>query len=108
MIKETLPEDITFDGTQVNDYFVEVGGTNEFARYFRSYYAEVMGGSYSCRYVKSFANGEFGKGDIDLAIHIDPVETTDELEEVARRIRGIKSDLYREMPDEKEINSWMN
>lgn len=101
MIKETLPSDITFDGTQVNDYFVEVGGTNEFARYFRSYYAEVMGGSTVAGMLNPLLIGEFGKGDIDLAIHIDPVETTDELEEVARRIRGIKSDLYRDMPDEK-------
>lgn len=101
MIKETLPTDITFDGTTVNDYYVEIGGTNEFARYFRSYYAEITGGSTVAGMLNPLLIGELGRGDIDLAIHIDPVETTDELEEVGRRIRGIKSDLYREMPDEK-------
>lgn len=102
MIKETLPKDITFDGTTVNDYYVEIGGTNEFARYFRSYYAEITGGSTVAGMLNPLLVGEFGHGDIDLAIHIDPVETTDELEEVGKRIRGIKSDLYREMPDEKK------
>lgn len=101
MMKETLPTDITFDGTTVNDYFVEIGGTNEFARYFRSYYAEITGGSTIAGMLNPLLVGEFGQGDIDLAIHVDPVETTDELEEVGKRIRGIKSDLYREMPDEK-------
>lgn len=101
MIKETLPKDITFDGTTVNDYYVEIGGTNEFARYFRSYFAEITGGSTVAGMLNPLLIGEFGHGDIDLAIHIDPVETTDELEEVGKRIRGIKSDLYREMPDEK-------
>lgn len=48
--------------------------------------------------------GEFGQGDVDVALHVDPVETTEELEDIARRIRGIKSDMYREMPDEKEIS----
>lgn len=101
MIKETLPTDITYDGTTVSDYFVEIGGTNEIARYFRSYYAEITGGSTVAGMLNPLLVGEYGDGDIDLAIHIDPVETTDELEDVARRIRGIKSDLYREMPDEK-------
>jgi hypothetical protein len=101
MIKETLPNDITFDGATVNDYYVEIGGTNEFARYFRSYFAEITGGSTIAGMLNPLLIGEFGNGDIDLAIHIDPVETTDELEEVGKRIRGIKSDLYREMPDEK-------
>ncbi|MEQ2529088.1 hypothetical protein WMO40_20650 [Bacillaceae bacterium CLA-AA-H227] len=101
LIKETLPTDITYDGTKVNDYYVEIGGTNEFARYFRSFYAEITGGSTVAGMLNPLLVGEFGQGDIDLAIHVDPVETTDELEDVARRIRGIKSDLYREMPDEK-------
>ncbi|WP_447579983.1 hypothetical protein, partial [Acinetobacter baumannii] len=28
LIKETLPDDLTFEGTKVNDYFVEIGATN--------------------------------------------------------------------------------
>lgn len=37
LIKETLPSDLIGDGTKINDYYVEVGGTTEFARYFRSF-----------------------------------------------------------------------
>jgi conjugal transfer ATP-binding protein TraC len=100
-IKETLPSDITHEGMKVSDYFVEVGGTTEFARYFRSFFAEITGGSTIAGMLNPLLVGEFGKADIDVAIHIDPIDTTDELEDIAGRIRGIKSDLYREMPDEK-------
>jgi conjugal transfer ATP-binding protein TraC len=101
MMKETLPEDLTFEGTKVNDYFVEVGATNEFARYFRSYYAEVTGGSTIAGMLDPLLVGAYGEADVDVAIHIDPVDTTEELDLVAKRIRGIKSDFYKEMPDEK-------
>ncbi|MGA5692688.1 VirB4 family type IV secretion system protein [Cytobacillus pseudoceanisediminis] len=101
LIKETLPDDLTFEGTKVNDYFVEIGATNEFARYFRSYYAEITGGSTLAGMLDPLLVGSYGQADVDVAIHIDPIDTTDELEDIARRVRGIKSDLYREMPDEK-------
>lgn len=101
MIKEVLPKDVTFDGTTYNDYYVEVGGTNEFARYFRTHYAEITGGSTVAGMLNPLLVGEFGQGDISVALHIDPIQTTDELEDIAQRIRGIRSDLYREMPDEK-------
>lgn len=101
LIKETLPTDLLGDGTKINDYYVEVGGTTEFARYFRSFYAEITGGSTYAGMLDPLLIGEFGQGDVDVALHVDPVETTEELEDIARRIRGIKSDMYREMPDEK-------
>jgi conjugal transfer ATP-binding protein TraC len=101
IMKETLPSDLTFEGTKVNVYLVEVGGTSEFQRYFRSFYSEIMGGSTIAGMLDPLLVGEFGQGDIDVAIHIDPVDTVDELESIAQRVRGIKSDLYREMPDEK-------
>ncbi|MFS0783401.1 VirB4 family type IV secretion system protein [Bacillus sp. 1P06AnD] len=101
MMKETLPDDLSFDGTKVNDYFVEIGATNEYARFFRTYYAEVTGGSTIAGMLDPLLVGAYGQADADVAIHIDPVDTTDELDDIARRIRGIKSDLYREMPDEK-------
>lgn len=101
LMKETLPEDLNFEGTKVNDYFVEVGATNEFSRYFRTYYAEISGGSTIAGMLDPLLVGSYGQADVDVAIHIDPIDTSDELEDIASRIRGIKSDLYREMPDEK-------
>lgn len=101
MMKETLPTDISHEGMAVNDYFVEIGSTNEFSRYFRSFFAQITGGSTVAGMLEPLLVGAYGNADVDLAIHIDPVDTTSELEDVARRIRGIKSDLYREMPDEK-------
>lgn len=100
-IKETLPKDLTYEGVKINDYFVEVGGTNEFARYFRTFYAEIMGGSTVANQLNPLLVNEYGPADIDVAIHVDPVDTTDELENIATRIRGIKSDLYGNMPDDK-------
>lgn len=105
LIRETTPKDILSEGVKADDYYVEIGGTTQFARYFRNFYAEITGGSTYAGMFNNLYIGDFGQGnldaDIDIAIHVDPVDTTTELDEVATRIRAIRSDLYREMPDEK-------
>jgi type IV secretory pathway VirB4 component len=104
-LKETSPSDLSMEGVKVGDYFVEIGGTTEFVRYYRTFYAEITGGSTYAGMFDNLYRGDFGQGaleaDIDIGIHIDPVDTSTELDNVASRIRSIKSDLYREMPDEK-------
>ena len=105
LIRETTPKDLTAEGVNVGDYYVEIGGTTEFARYYRSFYAEITGGSTYAGMFDNLYVGDFGQGsleaDIDIGIHVEPVDTSTELDSVASRIRSIKSDLYREMPDEK-------
>lgn len=105
LIRETTPKDLTDEGVNVGNYYVEIGGTTEFSRYYRTFYAEIMGGSTVAGMFDNLYTGDFGQGaleaDIDVGIHVDPVDTATELDNVATRIRAIKSDLYREMPDEK-------
>ncbi|HWO75546.1 MAG TPA: DUF87 domain-containing protein [Bacillus sp. (in: firmicutes)] len=100
MVKELRPIDMTIQGT-ANDYIVEIGGTSETARYFRSFFAEITGGTTWANMLNPLILGEFGKGDTDLAIHIEPVETSQELEDIAKRIRAIESDLMMERNGEK-------
>lgn len=95
LIRETIPSDESIEG-KVNDYLVEIGGTTEPARYFRSFFAEITGGNTWAGMLDPLILGEFGKGDTDLAIHIEPADTTIELDQIARRIRGIESDLHTE------------
>lgn len=105
LIRETSPKDIDEEGVRVEDYFVEIGGTTEFKRYYRSFFAEITGGSTYAGMFDNLYIGDFGQGrleaDIDVGLHVEPVDTSTELDDVASRIRAIKSDLYREMPDEK-------
>lgn len=103
MIKEIVPEDMTIEG-QASDYLVEIGGTNEPVRYFRSFFAQITGGNTWAGMLDPLILGEFGKGDTSLAIHFEPVETSQELENINRRIRGIESDLYTEKNQSKIAN----
>ncbi|MCM3716620.1 DUF87 domain-containing protein [Alkalihalobacillus oceani] len=94
-IKETLPGDETYEGTH-SDYLVEIGSTIEPVRYFRTIFAEITGGNTWAGMLDQVILGEFGKGDTDIAIHVDPVDTADELEDINRRIQGIESDIIME------------
>lgn len=99
-IKETLPNEEGLDG-RYNDYFVEIGATNEPVRYFRSFFAEIVGGNTWAGMLDHIILGEYGKGDVDLAIHIEPVDNSEELEVIKKRIRAIESDLMLEKDQAK-------
>ncbi|WP_240377261.1 VirB4 family type IV secretion system protein [Bacillus piscicola] len=103
LVKETLPEEHGVFG-RYNDYLVEVGSTVEQARYYRSFFAEIKGGNTWASMLDPLILGEFGKGDTDVAIHVEPVDTTVELEEVKRRIQGLESDLMLEKNDSRAID----
>ncbi|WP_374724102.1 VirB4 family type IV secretion system protein [Calidifontibacillus erzurumensis] len=100
IIKELLPEDNTIHG-KANDYLVEIGGTNEPVRYYRSFFAEITGGNTWAGMLDPLILGEFGKGDTDLAIHIEPVDPSQELEDINNRIIQIESDLQTERKQAK-------
>ena len=101
VIKELIPTDESIEGRS-NDYYVEVGAGQEMTRYFRNFFAELSGGTTYAGMLDSLILGEFGKGDTDLAIHIDPVEKSQELHDINRRIKGIMSDLYSEGDQAKQ------
>lgn len=99
-IKETLPSETGIEG-RYNDYFVEVGATTEPVRYFRSFFAEISGGNTWAGMLDHMILGEFGKGDVDLAVHVEPVDNSEELENIKKRIRAIESDLMNEKDQAK-------
>jgi len=98
LIKEMIPGDKT-QGEKVTDYAVEVGGTITPARYFRSFFAEIMSGNTWAGMLDSLIDGKYGNGDIDLAIHVLPSSNDKELDAIGRRIAGLLSDLV----DEKDV-----
>lgn len=105
LIRETLPneERLGIEG-KYDDYLVEVGSTIENARYYRSFFAEIKGGTTWASMLDPLILGEFGKGDTDLAIHVEPVDTTVELEDIKRRIQGLESDLLLEKNDARALD----
>ncbi|WP_051302500.1 VirB4 family type IV secretion system protein [Salibacterium aidingense] len=100
LVKETLPEESGVEG-RYNDYLVEVGSTIEQARYYRSFFAEIKGGNTWASMLDPLILGEFGKGDTDVAIHVEPVDLSLELEDVKKRIEGLESDLITEKDDSR-------
>lgn len=96
MIKETLPSEITHEGVKFNDYAVEVGGTIVPTRYFRSFFAEITAGNTWAGMLDTLIKGDFGEGDLDIAIHVRPAESNRELDAIGRRIAGLQSDKETE------------
>lgn len=99
LIRETVPNDITDNGLKITDYAVEVGGTITPTRNFRNFYAEISSGNTWSGMLDSLTKGDYGKGDVDLAIHVIPTSNDKELDAIGRRIAGLLSDLG----DEKDV-----
>lgn len=93
IIKELRPKEMTADNIQANDYIVEIGGTSVPVRYYRSFFAEITGGTTWAGMLDDLLLGQFGQGDVDLAIHVRPADNYRELDEINRRIAGLRSDL---------------
>lgn len=98
-IRETIPHDITAENVKMDNYAVEVGGTLIPARYFRSFFVEIASGNTWAGMLDSLIRGDYGKGDVDLVLHIFPSSSDQELNEIGRRIAGLLSDLG----DEKDV-----
>ncbi|QNB45365.1 DUF87 domain-containing protein [Thermanaerosceptrum fracticalcis] len=90
--KELLPADRA-EGYTVGDYMVEIGGTAVPCRYYRSFFAEIMSGNTWGGMLDDLGRGNFGDGDVDIAIHVRPASSDMELQELSRRLRGLMSDL---------------
>lgn len=93
IIKEIMPKELTAENVQSSDYIVEIGGTSVPVRYYRSFFAEVTGGTTWAGMLDDLLLGQFGEGDVDLSIHVRPADSHRELEELNRRIAGLRSDL---------------
>lgn len=96
MIKETIPNEINHEGVKLNDYAVEIGGTIVPTRYFRSFFAEITAGNTWAGMLDTLIKGDFGDGDLDVAIHVRPADNNRELDSIGRRIAGLQSDKETE------------
>lgn len=98
-LRETIPTDNTIHNKEIGSYAVEIGGTILPARYFRSFFAEISSGNTWAGMLDSLIIGKYEQGEIDLAIHVQPSPSDQELNEIGRRIAGLLSDLS----DEKDV-----
>ncbi|MCE3203490.1 VirB4 family type IV secretion system protein [Paenibacillus sonchi] len=104
IMNEVIPGQVVGSGTKATDYAVEVGGTMIPARFYRSFFAEIASGNTWSGMLDSLLIGEYGNGDVDVAIHIMPSSNDRELNEIGRRIAGLYSDLVEEK-DVRKIDS---
>lgn len=95
IVKEVKPGEKCAEGI-VTDYWVEVGGTIENARYFRSFFAPMTVNTTWYGMLSALYVGDFGQGDCDTAIHIRPADTQRVLYEISKKIAGYESDLQSE------------
>ncbi|GBF35470.1 hypothetical protein DCCM_4599 [Desulfocucumis palustris] len=95
LVKEVKPGEKNYEGV-ATDYWVEVGGTIEPARYFRSFFAPLTTNTTWAGMLDALYLGDFGPGDCDTAIHVRPADTQRVLFEIGRKMSGIESDLMTE------------
>ena len=100
IIKEVKPGEKNIEGA-ATDYWVEVGGTIEPLRYFRSFFAPLTTNTTWAGMLDPLYLGDFGEGDCDTAIHIRPADSQRVLFEIGRKISGMESDLMTETDSNK-------
>jgi len=103
IMKEMIPGDWS-QGMRMDDYTVEVGGTITPARYFRSFFIEITSGNTWAEMLQPLILNSYGHGDVDFAIHVHPTSSSQELDEIGRRIAGLLSDLGDEQ-DVRKIDA---
>lgn len=91
MVKELSPTDLTLEG-KAEDYMVEIGATTEFARYLRSFTATMKTSTTYAGMYNQLYHGDFGNGNVDIALHIRPADENRTLHDLARMIAGLESD----------------
>jgi len=91
LVKELAPKDITMEN-KAGDYMVEVGAGTEFVRYFRSFTAAMKTSTTYAGMYDQLYEGEFGRGNLDIALHIRPSDENRTLHNISRLIKGLESD----------------
>lgn len=100
-VREVMPHDQTIEG-KANNYYVEVGtSTGEMARYFRAFYAAFTGIYTYYGMLSRLYDGNYGKGDCDVVVRINPADRSAVMMELSRKIAGIESDMINEKDKNK-------
>lgn len=95
MVREVIPGEMVSTG-KATDYWVEIGTTTGIARYFRSFYAALQGTTTWFGMLNPLYNGDVGQGDVDVMVHVRPVDNSQTLYEIGRKLAGLESDLMAE------------
>ncbi len=95
VMREIDKSDNTISG-KPNDYYVEVGTTMGLTRYFRSFFARLMGENTYFGMFNDIFLGNFGDADSDIAIHVSPTDDTKTRFFLGRKIAGLEADLSNE------------
>ncbi len=94
---EVAPGELRVDGQnkviKANDYYVEIGATFGDVRFVKTFYAVFAGTHTWDGMLDPLYAGDFGDGDIDVSLRIEPADTRRVLNEIARRIAGLESDI---------------
>lgn len=95
VIREIDKSDATIQG-KPNDYYVEVGTTMGLTRYFRSFFARLLGENTYFGMFNDIFLGNFGDADSDIAIHVSPTDDTKIRFFLNRKISSLEADLDNE------------
>lgn len=93
---EVSPGDKRIDGIEkieANDYFLEIGATHNDVRFVKNFYVVFSGTHTWDGMLNPLYAGEFGDGDVDVSVRIQPSDVSAVLSEIARRIAGLESDI---------------
>lgn len=99
-VREVIPGEEVSVG-KATDYWVEVGSTTGFARYFRSFYAALQGTTTWFSMLNPLYTGDIGQGDVDVMVHVKPIDNNRTLFEIGRKLAGLESDLMTEKNQNK-------
>ncbi len=91
VVKEIGKKDVTIDGV-ANDYYVEVGATSNFTRYFRSFFATIFAENTHFGMMNDLIMGGFGDADCDISIHTSVSDKDKVRRALVRKIEGLRSD----------------
>jgi len=77
-------------------YWVEVGGTTEPVRYFRSFYAVITAGTTFAGMLNQLYSSDFGEADCDIAMHVTPLDPARTVFELEQQIAQLEADFGEE------------
>ena len=94
-IREIDKRDTVFNN-KVDNYYVEVGTTVGFGRFYRSFFATMKGDNTNFGIFDDLYTGNFGEADSDVAIHISPTDDAKTRYALTRKIASLEADLINE------------
>lgn len=102
VVKEVGPGTPSLKG-KATDYWVEVGSTVDFARFFRVFYAALTTGSTLAGMLNPLYAGDVGEADCDVALHLVPADPTRTIWELERKIAQFEAEYAEEKSSARRL-----